>query len=152
MRDYQTLSKLIELPVQCINKNPENLRVKCDKCHLYIDQYNFYLHHKECAGREATLPCETCFCPVLLTDYSEHFLICQNENQATLVQFLLKHVQDPSANEQKIKSFIKSWQRKSRRSIDVYEIIDEFNQTDGMYRNATFDSKDRSNFVLTLYL
>lgn len=58
-------------------------------------------------------------------------LICNNDNNSTLSQFLFKHLQNPNIDEQKLKIFICSWQRKHRGSIDVYEMIEEFNQTNG---------------------
>ena len=128
VKDHQILLQLIELKVESIVKDPKNLRLKCDKCHLYIDQHCFYLHCNECQGRESAIPCETCYCPVLLTDYEEHMILCRNDDHRSLIGFLVKHIQDPSIDEKKIKLFIHSWQRKYRRLIDIYEMIEEFNQ------------------------
>jgi len=110
-----------------------HLRLKCDKCYLYIDQHNFFTHHNECLGRSLTIPCEICYCPVLINDYEQHMLICNNDDNSTLSKFLLKHLQNPNIDEKNMKLFICSWQRKHRRSIDVYEMIEEFNETNSMF-------------------
>ena len=60
-------------------------------------------------------------------------LICKNDDNSTLSQFLFKHLQDPNIDEKKIKTFISSWQRKHRGSIDIYEMIEQFNQTNGRH-------------------
>jgi hypothetical protein len=56
-------------------------------------------------------------------------LICNNDDNSALSQFLFKHLQNSNIDEKSIKLFICSWQRKHRRTIDVYEMIEEFNQT-----------------------
>jgi hypothetical protein len=70
---------------------------------------------------------------VLINDYEQHMLICNNDDNSTLSQFLLKHLQNPNIDEKNMKLFISSWQRKHRRSIDVYEMIEEFNETNSMF-------------------
>ncbi|CAF0739027.1 unnamed protein product [Adineta steineri] len=126
LKDHQILLQLIELKIE--NKI-NNQRRKCDKCYLYIDQHNFYVHHNECLGRSLTIPCEICYCPVLMEDYEQHMLICNNDDNSTLAQFLFKHLPDANIEEKDIKLFIRSWQRKHRGSIDIYEMIEEFNST-----------------------
>jgi hypothetical protein len=60
-------------------------------------------------------------------------LICNNDDNSALSQFLFKHLQNSNIDEKSIKLFICSWQRKHRRTIDVYEMIEEFNQTNRIY-------------------
>jgi hypothetical protein len=60
-------------------------------------------------------------------------LICTNEDNSTLAKFLSQHLQNPNIEEKNIKLFICSWQRKHRRTIDVYEMIEEFNQINRMF-------------------
>ncbi len=129
-----------------ISSKPTNLRLKCDKCYLYIDQHNFFIHTNECSGRSLTIPCEICYCPVLMNDYEQHMLICTNDDNSTLSQFLFKHLQDPNIEEKNIKLFICSWQRKHRRTIDVYEMIEEFNQTNRKFRFYLNKNFNRSFF------
>lgn len=132
IKDHQVLLQLIDLKIDNSNEPKSvNLRMKCDKCYLYIDQHHFYIHHNECLGRSLTIPCEICFCPVLIDDYEQHMLICNNDDNSALAQFLYKHLQNPNMDEKMIKVFICSWQRKHRRTIDIYEIIEELNQTKG---------------------
>ncbi|CAF0784838.1 unnamed protein product [Rotaria sordida] len=130
IKDHQILLQLIQINIDKNNKI-NNFRIKCDKCDLYIDQHNFFIHNNECLGRSLTIPCEICYCPVSINDYEQHMLICTNDDNSTLAKFLFKHLQNPNIDEKLIKSFICSWQRKHRRAIDVYEMIEEFNQTNG---------------------
>jgi hypothetical protein len=65
-------------------------------------------------------------------------LICTNDDNSTLAHFLFKHLQNPSIDEKMIKLFISSWQRKHRRTIDIYEMIEELNQANGNYIHSLF--------------
>ncbi|CAF0927005.1 unnamed protein product [Adineta ricciae] len=125
IKDHQVLLKLLELKPPTENKDS---RMKCGKCELYIDQHNFYIHQNECLGRSLTIPCEICYCPVSIDDYEQHMIICNNDNNTALIQFLVKHLQNPNIDEKNVKSFINAWQRKHRQTIDVYEMIEQFNQ------------------------
>ncbi len=129
----------MEVKIDTNDSKITNLRLKCDKCHLYIDQHNFYSHHNECLGRGLTIPCEICYCPVFIDDYEQHMLICNNDDNSTLSQFLYKHLHNPNIEEKMIKLFICSWRRKHRGSIDIYEMIEEFNQTNGICLSFQFD-------------
>jgi len=61
-------------------------------------------------------------------------LICNNDDNSALSQFLYKHLQNPNIDEKMIKLFICSWQRKHRgAAIDIYEMIENFNQTNGKF-------------------
>ena len=131
-KDHQVLLQLMDLKIENpIETKSINLRTKCDKCYLYIDQHHFYTHHNECLGRSLTIPCEICYCPVLIHDYEQHMLMCNNDDNSALAQFLFKHLQNPNMDEKMIKLFICSWQRKHRRTIDIYELIEELNQNNG---------------------
>jgi hypothetical protein len=81
-----------------------------------------------------------------MNDYEQHMLICTNDDNSTLSQFLFKHLQDPNIEEKNIKLFICSWQRKHRRTIDVYEMIEEFNQTNRKFRFYLNKNFNRSFF------
>ncbi|CAF1041631.1 unnamed protein product [Rotaria sp. Silwood1] len=135
IKDHQILLQLIQINIDKNNKI-DNFRIKCDKCDLYIDQHDFFIHNNECLGRSLTIPCEICYCPVLMNDYEQHMLICTNDDNSTLAKFLYKHLQNPNIDEKLIKSFICSWQRKNRRSIDIYEMIEQFNQTNGLSKET----------------
>ena len=133
VKDYQTLLDLVNLKIDDNNNSTTTSktaasRLKCGKCDLYIDQHNFYIHGNECQGRLLTIPCEVCFCPVLISDYEQHMLICTNENNAALVEFLLKHLKDPKTDEKIVKSFIQTWDREHRHAMDIYEMIEEFDR------------------------
>ena len=129
-KDHQILLQLIEIEIK-IDKT--NFRVKCDKCDLYIDKYSIFIHRNECQGRSSTIPCELCYCPVLFHDYEQHMLICNNSDNLALCQFLFKHSQNPNIDKKNIRLYISSWQRRHQKVIDVYEMIEELNQTNGIY-------------------
>lgn len=130
MKDHQILLQLIQVNIEESNKT-NNYRLKCDKCCLYIDQHDFFMHYNQCLGRSGTIPCEICYCPILIDDYEQHMLLCTNDDNQTLAQFLFKHLQNPNIDEKLVKLFVSSWTRKHRGAIDVYEIIEELNRTNG---------------------
>ena len=138
IKDHQILLQLIELKIDNTTPKPTNSRIKCDKCYLYIDQHSFFSHHNECLGRSLTIPCEICYCPVLIDDYEQHMLICTNDDNSTLSRFLFKHLQNPNMDEKMIKLFLSSWQRKHRRTIDIYEMIEELNQATSTHIHSNF--------------
>lgn len=131
IKDHQILLQLIAIQVDQ-NISLDNLRLKCNKCCLYVDQHNFFTHSKECLGRSSTIPCEICFCPIAIQDYEQHMLMCRNDDNEALSQFLVKHLKNPNIDEKLVKIFISSWQRRRRGVLDVYEIIEELNQTNSM--------------------
>ena len=133
VKDHRVLLELVNTKIDDNNnstttsKNAPS-RLKCQKCDLYVDQHSFYIHGNECQGRLLTIPCEVCYCPVLISDYEQHMLICTNENNVTLLEFLLKHLKDPNTDEKTIKSFIQTWNREHRHAMDIYEMIEEFDR------------------------